>query len=414
LDKKRGPTTSKLEQIACSLSIATDDIQIEEVRAYPVSIPFRSIEEGGISPFVSSQATTTSAKKTLIRITCGDGITGWGEIPTKLPPGIVVSLIEEELAGRVVGMSALYPEEVFNRTCFTIGRDRIETSLFAAGLEAACWDAVGQALETPVSDLLGGKTRSSIPTCFYMGIMSDAEATALAQWGVENGFQAVKLKIGLDLRADERRIRACRASGGETLEIRVDANQSMSRDRALHFLQSIESLKLQYIEQPLPIGEYEDLRILRSLVNTPIAVNEDCFVPGGLEHAIRADAIDAAVVELDSSGISGLMKLAELADRASIRLAHHCAFDLGLKTAAVLQTTSTRSVFSYEMDTVYPFLVDDILEHPLCIRDGKFIVPDGPRTDDLRGITEDSRLRWSGLRTGDGTVQLLQVVRRRP
>ena len=369
---------SSLKMIAQDQSLPTSALKITKVDAYAVSIPFRSVADCGISPFVSSQATTTAANKTLIRIVCEGGAAGWSEIPTKLPPALTVSLIETELTSRILGLSALQPQEIFDRTRFSIGRDRIETSLFAAGLEAACWDAVGHALNVPVYDLLGGQSRTSIPACYYMGILSNEEAASLAHWGVKNGYRATKLKIGLNLTADEARIRACREAGGKDLEIRVDANQSMSRDQAVHFLHQVESLGLQYIEQPLPIGAYEDYRALRKQVSTPIAVNEDCFLPNGLSQAIHAEAIDAAVVDLDSSGISGLMEFAEIADQASIPLAHHCSFYLGIKTAAVLQTTSTRVIFSYAMDTVYPFLVDDILKQPLCIREGEFVVPDGP------------------------------------
>ena len=44
---------------------------------------------------------------------------------------------------------------------------------------------------------------------------------------------------------------------------------------------------------------------------------------------------------------------------------------------SALQTTSTRDIFSYQMDTVYPFLVGDILEVELRIKNGRSTVPGG-------------------------------------
>lgn len=44
---------------------------------------------------------------------------------------------------------------------------------------------------------------------------------------------------------------------------------------------------------------------------------------------------------------------------------------------SVLQTTSTRDIFSYQMDTVYPFLIGDVLEEELRIKNGQFTVPRG-------------------------------------
>ena len=103
---------------------------------------------------------------------------------------------------------------------------------------------------------------------------------------------------------------------------------------ALHYLRQVEDCNLQYIEQPLPIGSLTDMCALRNRVGVPLAINEDCYMPGNFLAFVRAGAIDAAVMDMEQlGGIGEIVKMAALARQAGVP-GHHCGFDMGLKTAA--------------------------------------------------------------------------------
>jgi L-alanine-DL-glutamate epimerase-like enolase superfamily enzyme len=61
-----------------------------------------------------------------------------------------------------------------------------------------------------------------------------------------------------------------------------------------------------------------------------------------------------------------------------VSLAHHCGFDLGVKTAAVSHTVASTPAFNLPADTVYYSWEDHIVESPFEITDGQLEVPDGP------------------------------------
>ena len=56
----------------------------------------------------------------------------------------------------------------------------------------------------------------------------------------------------------------------------------------------------------------------------------------------------------------------------------HCAHDLGLKTAAVLQIAACTPNWSGPNDTCYHGLTDDVLSSPLAFVNGQIRVPTAP------------------------------------
>jgi L-alanine-DL-glutamate epimerase-like enolase superfamily enzyme len=136
---------------------------------------------------------------------------------------------------------------------------------------------------------------------------------------------------------------------------------------------------LQYLEQPIRVDSFGTLKRLRQRLTTPIAVNEDAYFQRNLSMAASQDAIDAAVVDLvPARGVLGLKRLAGIASDFDISLAHHSNFDLGIKNAAKLHTIATTPAINLPIDTVYYAYEDHLLENPLEIADGRFVVPDEP------------------------------------
>jgi len=84
------------------------------------------------------------------------------------------------------------------------------------------------------------------------------------------------------------------------------------------------------------------------------------------------------VVDCVPSGISGVNKLAGIAEDSGVTLAHHCGFDLGVKTAAMLHTVSSTPAFTLPSDTTYYAWSEFIVDDPFEIVDGSIRVPDDP------------------------------------
>lgn len=93
---------------------------------------------------------------------------------------------------------------------------------------------------------------------------------------------------------------------------------------------------------------------------------------------IRQDALDVAVLDMTpAGGITAVRQLAGIAEDAGIPATHHCAFDLGVRTAAIIQTVASIPGFNLPPDTTYYAWEDDILKTPLSIENGAIPVPEG-------------------------------------
>ena len=98
----------------------------------------------------------------------------------------------------------------------------------------------------------------------------------MAQKAVElkdEGFQAIKVKLGSALEIDKLRIERIRESVGDDLTLRIDANQGWDTITAVKILQELEPLNIEFCEQPVAYWDYENLR--RVTQNSPIAIMAD-------------------------------------------------------------------------------------------------------------------------------------------
>src|SRR5262249_40368309 len=97
-----------------------------------------------------------------------------------------------------------------------------------AGLDMALWDALAQSCRLPLVTLLGGAPRP-IPCYASLRTMAPSGAAAEAERAAERGFRAVKLKLGKgDLDADVAAIAGVRGAVGDSVEVMVDYNQSLT------------------------------------------------------------------------------------------------------------------------------------------------------------------------------------------
>jgi L-alanine-DL-glutamate epimerase-like enolase superfamily enzyme len=136
---------------------------------------------------------------------------------------------------------------------------------------------------------------------------------------------------------------------------------------------------LQYLEQPVRIDSFGTYKRLQERLQTPIVVNEDMYHSRNLYHLARKDAINVAVVDVvPAGGLLALKKLVGIAAEASVSVAHHSAFDLGIKTAAVVHLAASTPSINLPSDSVYYALTNNVIESPFEIEDGAIEVRDAP------------------------------------
>jgi len=367
-------------------------MEITGIEAYAVNVGVVDLSEGGIAPYVTNHGQVEDVDRMVIRVETDEGYTGWGEMRTFLSPESTRAVIEDGIEPWVVGRSP-YEVESLRRQLFI---EYTNADMFFAPIEIACWDIIGKDLGKPVYELLGGWTAPeatrrtvtpeheetlSVDVAYCVGILSPEESREHAATALDEGFDVLKTKAGRDWREDVDRIVAMQDEVDGRLDFRLDPNQGWSLEDAVRVGAALEDagVYLQYMEQPIRVDAHASLARLRQRTRQPIGPNEDTYIARNLRELIERGALDVAVLDMTpAGGITAVRQLAGIAEDAGVPAVHHCAFDLGIRTAAIAHTVSSVPGFTLPADTVYYAWEDDILAEQLTLEDGSIVVPDEP------------------------------------
>lgn len=374
-------------------------MEITGVEAYAVNMNVLDLEEGGIAPYVTNHGAVEDVDRVLVRVDTDEGISGWGEMRVFLSPKTTITTLEDGIAPIIEGRSP-FEVESLRRLLFV---EYTNVDMFFSAVEIACWDIVGKSVGKPIYELLGGWTapgtttrrveadydhENAVDVAYCVGILSPEDSRDHARRALEDGHRVLKTKAGRDWRKDVDRVVAMDDEVDGRLDFRLDPNQGWRLDEAVRVGATLADagVYLQYMEQPIRVDSHRSLARLRERTCQPIGPNEDTYIAHGLRELIEKGALDVAVVDMTPvGGISGLRQIAAIAEDAGIPMAHHCAFDLGVRTAAILHAVSGIPGFTLPPDSVYGAWADDVVEEPFAVENGAIRVPEGPGL----GITVD-------------------------
>jgi L-alanine-DL-glutamate epimerase-like enolase superfamily enzyme len=240
---------------------------------------------------------------------------------------------------------------------------------------------VAKALDVPLYRLLGGKTRDRVDSTWYLSAAKPEQVAEEAKAGVEEGFKAVKIKLGTQSTAmDLLRLRAVREAIGEHVLIRADANQAWAPTEAIRFLKAAADYGLQFIEQPVKRGDIAGMAQVARAVDTAVAPDEGLF---GAEDALRyiqANAADGVVMKLiKTGGLLGARRLAAIVETANLGL--HLAGmpgETSICAAATVHLAVALPTLSWDSG-IYPHSAQfDVVGERLSPVKGAYVPPKGP------------------------------------
>lgn len=352
---------------------------IVSVEAIPVRVGVKPLEEEyGLAPYRSNHDAVEERDRMLIRIETDEGIVGWGEMLVAMTsPEATKAIVDHVIAPELIGREVENIREFIDSFYFPYTR----IHPYLGAVEMAMWDVLGKQLDTSLSTLLGGRVEDEVPVAYCLGMLDSERSKEHARFAVEAGFRALKTKAGPDWRSDVERIRTMYEAVDGELDFRLDPNQGWSFEEAVRAGAMLEDagVYLQYLEQPCRIDTYGTYEKLRNRLRTPLAVNEDTYFERNFSHLLRQDAVDVGVIDLIPAG--GLLRAQDLAANAAesgVSLSHHCGFDLGIKTAAMIHLVATTPAINLPPDSVYYAWDEYLLEDSLELSDGAYPVPTGP------------------------------------
>jgi L-alanine-DL-glutamate epimerase-like enolase superfamily enzyme len=267
----------------------------------------------------------------LARVTTSDGVEGIGYIVYPRPDLMTaIAQAARELGEQLTGMSVLEPEAAWERLARRgdwVGPGGF-LHIALAPLDIAVWDACGKTLGQPLSRLLGGY-RDRLPAYGSDGLwysLSLEELAASARRHVENGFGAVKLRLGKEATAEQQadRVRAVREAVGPGVRIMVDATESWTLTQARRTGRALQDAGIAWLEDPVHHLDVAGLRELRSQLEVPIAAGEHLYHLDAFRSTLEARAVDVIILDLARvGGITPWRKIAALAQAHRVPVCGH-------------------------------------------------------------------------------------------
>ena len=348
-----------------SIDVFKVDIEL----AYPTRVPIGVLD---------------AAHNVFLRINTDRGLSGWGEASPFAPitGDSQTSCLASAsmLATMLVGRDPL----AIDTHMGMLRRATAGRSSMLCAFDMALYDIAGQAANLPVYALLGGENRP-LRSDFTIGLQDSVEAViARLDEGLETGFEAVKLKVGRPGVEDVGLVAAVRDRVGADALIRIDANQGWDYPTALANLRAMESLQLQYCEQPLPASDRTDLKRLRDNTVVPICADESAFDDYDALQIVAGEAADYLNIKLGKSGgIAAGTRINAIAEAAGRQCMIGCFAESRLGLTAAAHLASARPNIGFvDLDSAYGFKTDPV------VGGGSFRRADGGviRLDDTPGL----------------------------
>lgn len=122
----------------------------------------------------------------------------------------------------------------------------------------------GKACGQPLYRLFGGALHDEIDYFYFLHQASAEEVAAQGRDGVERGYTAYYLKVGVDGKAEEAMLEALRQAIGSEAKIRIDVNQAWPLPEAARILADWhERFDIDFVEAPVPIDPLDNMLGLR-------------------------------------------------------------------------------------------------------------------------------------------------------
>ena len=319
--------------------------------------------------------------------------------------GLLQSMVDNLLVGKdprgVLGHWNAMVDHVFK------GGNRGHATDAIGALDIALWDLKARINDEPLWKTLGASTNRV--RAYASGIdypLSDTEIKAFYEGLAAKGVCSGKLKIGLDMESDMRRIGIMRdalATSGKKPELMIDVNEYWSPKQTIRYMHEIEQeFDITWIEEPARRWDVEGLRKVSDNIRASVASGENLDALDDFVPLLQARAVDVLNVGQGATGITGALKVSNLAYAFETPVTMmNCAANFMAQAASVLPNHIMMEVLDNGRDAVFT--------HTHDIEDGWIVLNDEPGLGftfdqeklDAHPVTDKGILGW-GRRQGAG------------
>jgi o-succinylbenzoate synthase len=184
------------------------------------------------------------------------------------------------------------------------------------------------------------------------------------------GCRTAKVKVaepGQTPDDDMARLQAVRDALGPDGRIRIDVNGGWSVDEAVHAVERLRWVDLEYVEQPC--ATVEELAELRRRIDVPIAADESIRRAEDPLRVFAHDAADIAVLKVQPMG--GVRSCLRVAEKIDLPVVVSSALEtsVGIAAGVALAAALPQLPYACGLATVQ-LLASDVVDDPLLPVDG--------------------------------------------
>ncbi len=346
-----------------------------------------------------------------LKLTTDNGIEGIGEVySVPFGPDKVAGLIEDVVERYVIGWDPFRIETLW-RIIYSSGFTQhpdLTTSGVLSGIEMACWDILGKALDQPVYNLLGGQVWEKLRSYTYLYPVEEHEATDHLSVGdafgdpkvapqraaqyVSQGFTAVKFDPVMPMSAfDPRQLslevldnaelvtKNVREAVGSKADLLIGTHGQMTTSSAIRLAKRLEKFDPLWFEEPVPPENMKEMGRVAASTTIPVATGERLVTKYEFAELLERQA--AAILQPALGRVGGILeakKIAGMAEAHYAQMAPHL-YCGPIEAAANIQIAicSPNFLIQESIETFGGFHAE-ILKEPIQWEDGYIIPPTKP------------------------------------
>jgi L-alanine-DL-glutamate epimerase-like enolase superfamily enzyme len=274
------------------------------------------------------------------------GVEGVGEVyAATFGPKVIKAMIEDLFVRRFAGRDPFQIEALWRESHGSGFTLRPDLSLMGvvSGLEMACWDIIGKAVEQPVYNLLGGKVHERLRTYTYLYPNTAAgegdefyhnpalSAERAAQY-VEQGFTGVKFDPTGGYSAFDPRqptqeqiertvllVKLVREAVGKRADLLLGTHGQFTPSGAIRLAKQLEPYDPLWFEEPVPPEMPEQMAVVARGTSIPIATGERLVTKYEFARVLAAGA--ANILQMNLGRVGGLLEAKKVAALAEVHYA---------------------------------------------------------------------------------------------
>jgi mannonate dehydratase len=341
-----------------------------------------------------------------LKIFTDEGIYGVGDATLNGRELAVASYLSDHVIPCLIGRDPAQTEDIWQYLYRGAYWRRGPVTMTAiAAVDMALWDIKGKALNTPVYNLLGGKSRAGVLVYGHANGRDIEETVDEVAKYKERGYLAIRAQSGIpglastygvakdkmfyepaekglppeNLWSTEKYLlqvpklfEALRLKFGDDLHLLHDVHHRLTPIEAARLGKSLEPYHLFWLEDAVAAELQEGFRLIRKHTVTPLAVGEVFNSIWDAQILITEQLIDyLRMTVVHSGGLTHLKKVAAFADIYHVRTGSHGATDLSpVAMAAALHFDISINNFGIQEYMRHTRETDEVFPHAYTFNAG--------------------------------------------